>query len=183
MNLQYAVQPNPDGPAQAFMIGEQFIGISLSAPVLGDNVFHGHDVDQLRINAAGVFAYHVHDPERYVVAEFDSLGQVLSLEEKPVQPKSNCAVTDLYFYDQQVSERAKGVQPSPRGELEFTAFNRRYLQQVKINVEIMGRGYAWLDTGTHASLLNASQFIATLGAPPRPQSGLHGRNRLPAIMD
>jgi len=168
MDLQYAVQPNPDGLAQAFIIGEQFIGNSLSALVLGDNIFYGHDFHQLLANAtartdgASVFAYHVHDPERYGVAEFDANGKVLSLEEKPVQPKSNYAVTGLYFYDQQVVDLAKALKPSPRGELEITDLNSLYLQQGKLNVEIMGRGYAWLDTGTHESLLDASQFIATL---------------------
>jgi len=168
MNLQYAVQPNPDGLAQAFIIGEQFIGNSLSALVLGDNIFHGHDFHQLLANAtartdgASVFAYHVHDPERYGVAEFDANGKVLSLEEKPLHPKSNYAVTGLYFYDQKVVELAKALKPSPRGELEITDLNSLYLQQGKLNVEIMGRGYAWLDTGTHESLLDASQFIATL---------------------
>ena len=168
MNLQYAVQPNPDGLAQAFIIGEQFIGSSLSALVLGDNIFYGHDFHQLlgnataRTDGASVFAYHVHDPERYGVAEFDANGKVLSLEEKPVQPKSNYAVTGLYFYDQKVVELAKALKPSPRGELEITDLNSLYLQQGKLNVEIMGRGYAWLDTGTHESLLDASQFIATL---------------------
>jgi len=148
MNLQYAVQPNPDGLAQAFIIGEQFIGNSLSALVLGDNIFHGHDFHQLLANAnartdgASVFAYHVHDPERYGVVEFDANGKVLSLEEKPLQPKSNYAVTGLYFYDQQVVDLAKALKPSPRGELEITDLNSLYLQQGKLNVEIMGRGYA-----------------------------------------
>jgi glucose-1-phosphate thymidylyltransferase len=168
MNLQYAVQPNPDGLAQAFIIGEQFIGNSPSALVLGDNIFHGHDFHQLLANAtartdgASVFAYHVHDPERYGVAEFDADGKVLTLEEKPLQPKSNYAVAGLYFYDQQVVELAKAIKPSARGEIEITDLNRMYLEQNKLNVEIMGRGYAWLDTGTHESLLDASQFIATL---------------------
>ena len=168
LNLQYAVQPSPDGLAQAFIIGEQFIGNSHSALVLGDNIFYGHDFHQLlcsamaRTEGASVFAYHVHDPERYGVAEFDSHSKVLSLEEKPNQPKSNYAVTGLYFYDQQVVELAKDLKPSPRGELEITDLNRLYLDQGQLNVEIMGRGYAWLDTGTHESLLEASQFIATL---------------------
>ena len=168
MNLQYAVQASPDGLAQAFVIGESFIGNDLSALVLGDNIFHGHDFHHLlssaiaRTEGASVFAYHVHDPERYGVAEFDANGKVLSLEEKPVQPKSSYAVTGLYFYDQQVVELAKSLRPSPRGELEITDLNRLYLQQGQLNVEIMGRGYAWLDTGTHESLLEASQFIATL---------------------
>ena len=168
INLQYAVQPSPDGLAQAFLIGERFVGNSPSALVLGDNIFHGHDFQPLLGNAmarssgATVFAYHVHDPERYGVAEFDAQGKVLSLEEKPKAPKSNYAVTGLYFYDQQVVDLAKRLQPSPRGELEITDLNRLYLEQGQLNVEIMGRGYAWLDTGTHDSLLEASQFIATL---------------------
>ena len=168
INLQYAVQPSPDGLAQAFIIGEQFLGDSPSALVLGDNIFHGHDFHELldsatqRTDGASVFAYHVHDPERYGVAEFDAQGKVLSLEEKPRQPKSSYAVTGLYFYDKQVVELAKALKPSPRGELEITDLNRLYLEQGRLNVEIMGRGYAWLDTGTHESLLDASQFIATL---------------------
>ena len=168
LNLQYAVQPSPDGLAQAFIIGESFIGDDLSALVLGDNIFHGHDFHQLlgnamaRTDGASVFAYHVHDPERYGVAEFDASGKVLSLEEKPSRPKSQYAVTGLYFYDKDVAEIAKSLKPSPRGELEITDLNRVYLEQGKLSVEIMGRGYAWLDTGTHESLLDASQFIATL---------------------
>jgi glucose-1-phosphate thymidylyltransferase len=168
LNLQYAVQPSPDGLAQAFIIGESFIGDDLSALVLGDNIFHGHDFHQLlasamaRTDGASVFAYHVHDPERYGVAEFDADGKVLSLEEKPKQPKSSYAVTGLYFYDRNVVELAKNLKPSQRGELEITDLNRLYLEQGKLSVEIMGRGYAWLDTGTHESLLDASQFIATL---------------------
>lgn len=168
VNLQYAVQPSPDGLAQAFLIGEQFVGNHPSALVLGDNIFYGHDFQPLLGNAmarqsgATVFAYHVHDPERYGVAEFDAQGKVLSLEEKPKAPKSNYAVTGLYFYDQQVVELAKRLKPSPRGELEITDLNRLYLEQGQLSVEIMGRGYAWLDTGTHDSLLEASQFIATL---------------------
>jgi glucose-1-phosphate thymidylyltransferase len=168
LNLQYAVQPSPDGLAQAFIIGESFIGNDLSTLVLGDNIFYGHDFHELLNNAmnrregASIFAYHVHDPERYGVAEFDGKGKVLSLEEKPVQPKSSYAVTGLYFYDQQVVELAKSLKPSPRGELEITDLNRLYLEQGSLDVEIMGRGYAWLDTGTHESLLDASQFIATL---------------------
>ena len=168
LNLQYAVQASPDGLAQAFVIGEQFVGNSPSALVLGDNIFYGHDFHELLGNAmqreqgASVFAYHVHDPERYGVAEFDAQGRVLSLEEKPQAPKSNYAVTGLYFYDAQVVELAKGLQPSPRGELEITDLNRLYLEQGLLQVEIMGRGYAWLDTGTHESLLEAGQFIATL---------------------
>lgn len=168
LNLQYAVQPSPDGLAQAFLIGESFIGDDLSTLVLGDNIFYGHDFHQLlgsavaRTEGASVFAYHVHDPERYGVAEFDAGGKVLSLEEKPQHPKSSYAVTGLYFYDRQVVELAKSLKPSPRGELEITDLNRLYLEQGTLNVEIMGRGYAWLDTGTHESLLEASQFIATL---------------------
>lgn len=168
LNLQYAVQPSPDGLAQAFLIGETFIGNNPSALVLGDNIFYGHDFHLLLANAmartdgASVFAYHVHDPERYGVAEFDTQGKVLSLEEKPKQPKSNYAVTGLYFYDAQVVELAKTLKPSSRGELEITDLNRLYLEQGRLSVEIMGRGYAWLDTGTHESLLDASQFIATL---------------------
>jgi glucose-1-phosphate thymidylyltransferase len=168
LNLEYAVQPNPDGLAQAFLIGETFIGSHPSALVLGDNIFYGHDFHQLlangmaRTEGASVFAYHVHDPERYGVAEFDAQGKVLSLEEKPRQPKSSYAVTGLYFYDNQVVELAKTLKPSPRGELEITDLNRLYLDQGQLSVEIMGRGYAWLDTGTHESLLDASQFIATL---------------------
>mgnify|MGYP001382465504 CR=1 FL=1 len=168
INLQYAVQPSPDGLAQAFIIGEPFVGNAPSALVLGDNIFHGHDFHELlgsateRTEGASVFAYHVHDPERYGVAEFDAQGRVLSLEEKPALPKSSYAVTGLYFYDNQVVELAKSLQPSPRGELEITDLNRLYLEQGQLNVEIMGRGYAWLDTGTHESLLEASQFIATL---------------------
>ena len=168
MNLQYAVQPSPDGLAQAFIIGEKFLGNSPSALVLGDNIFHGHDFHHLlgsamaRTDGASVFAYHVHDPERYGVAEFDGSGRVLSLDEKPKNPKSNYAVTGLYFYDSQVVGLAKALKPSPRGELEITDLNRLYLEKDQLNVEIMGRGYAWLDTGTHESLLEASQFIATL---------------------
>ncbi len=168
IHLQYAVQPSPDGLAQAFIIGEPFVGNAPSALVLGDNIFHGHDFHELlgsatrRTEGASVFAYHVHDPERYGVAEFDPKGKVLSLEEKPEVPKSSYAVTGLYFYDNQVVELAKSLQPSPRGELEITDLNRLYLEQGQLNVEIMGRGYAWLDTGTHESLLEASQFIATL---------------------
>lgn len=168
LNLQYAIQPSPDGLAQAFLIGEAFIGQQPSALVLGDNIFYGHDFHRLLANAmartegASVFAYHVHDPERYGVAEFDAQGKVLSLVEKPRQPKSNYAVTGLYFYDNQVVDLAKTLKPSPRGELEITDLNRLYLEQGQLSVEIMGRGYAWLDTGTHESLLEASQFIATL---------------------
>jgi glucose-1-phosphate thymidylyltransferase len=168
LEISYAVQPSPDGLAQAFLIGETFIGNDPSALVLGDNVFYGHDFHSLLNNAvnraegASVFAYHVHDPERYGVAEFDHTGKVLSLEEKPEKPKSSYAVTGLYFYDQQVVELTKSLKPSARGELEITDLNRLYLEKGALNVEIMGRGYAWLDTGTHDSLLEASQFIATL---------------------
>jgi len=168
LNLQYAVQPSPDGLAQAFIIGETFIGNDPSALVLGDNIFYGHDLPQLLGNAmartegACVFAYHVQDPERYGVAEFDAKGKVLSLEEKPRQPKSNYAVTGLYFYDRQVVQMAKDLKPSPRGELEITDLNRLYLEQGQLDVEIMGRGYAWLDTGTHASMNEASSFIETI---------------------
>jgi glucose-1-phosphate thymidylyltransferase len=168
LNLQYAVQPSPDGLAQAFIIGEQFVDNHPSALVLGDNLFYGHQFDDLLSSAmmreagATVFAYHVYDPERYGVAEFDTSGKVLSLEEKPKHPKSNYAVTGLYFYDNQVVDFAKNLKPSERGELEITDLNRIYLDRKQLNVEIMGRGYAWLDTGTHESLLEASQFIATI---------------------
>jgi glucose-1-phosphate thymidylyltransferase len=168
MNLQYAVQPSPDGLAQAFIIGEPFIGNAPSALVLGDNIYHGHDFQPLLKNAnaqaqgATVFAYHVTDPERYGVVEFNARGQAISIEEKPKAPKSNYAVTGLYFYDSQVLDIAKAVKPSARGELEITTVNQTYLQQGQLNVQTMGRGYAWLDTGTHDSLLDASQFIATL---------------------
>ena len=168
LELSYAVQPVPGGLAQAFIIGEPFIRDSLSALVLGDNIFYGHDFHQLlstamqREDCATVFAYHVQNPERYGVAEFDATGKVLSIEEKPAQPKSSYAVTGLYFYDRQVVELARTLKPSPRGELEITDLNRLYLQAGRLHVEIMGRGYAWLDTGTHQSLLEASQFIATI---------------------
>jgi len=168
INLTYAVQPSPDGLAQAFTIGADFIGNNPSALVLGDNIFYGHDFQSLLLNAdkrdsgASVFAYHVHDPERYGVAEFDSSGRVLSLEEKPTAPKSSYAVTGLYFYDNQVVQLARNLKPSARGELEITDLNNLYLQQEQLHVEIMGRGYAWLDTGTHDSLLEASQYIATM---------------------
>jgi len=168
LKLQYAVQPSPDGLAQAFLIGEQFLGGHPSALVLGDNIFYGHDIHELlasagqRQHGATVFAYHVHDPERYGVAEFDAAGKVLSIEEKPKVAKSNYAVTGLYFYDERVVELARHLAPSPRGELEITDLNRLYLEQDALHVEIMGRGYAWLDTGTHDSLLDAGQFIATL---------------------
>ena len=168
MNLQYAVQPSPDGLAQAFLIGEQFLGNQPSALVLGDNIFHGHDFSQLMAGAdaqtqgATVFAYHVRDPERYGVVAFDTAGKASSIEEKPLQPKSNYAVTGLYFYDNQVIDIAKSIKPSARGELEITTVNQRYLDEGSLNVQIMKRGYAWLDTGTHESLLEASSFIATL---------------------
>ena len=168
LNLQYAVQPSPDGLAQAFLIGEQFLNGAPSALVLGDNIFYGHDFQKLLRDAdaqqtgSTVFAYHVQDPERYGVAEFDAQGRVLSLEEKPKVPKSNYAVTGLYFYDAQVVELAKSLKPSARGELEITDLNTLYLQQGQLNVQLMRRGYAWLDTGTHDSLLEAGQFIATL---------------------
>ncbi|OYT96676.1 MAG: glucose-1-phosphate thymidylyltransferase [Pseudomonas sp. PGPPP3] len=168
LNISYAVQASPDGLAQAFLIGEAFIGNDLSALVLGDNIYHGHDFQNLlssamaREQGGSVFAYHVQDPERYGVVEFDGQGKAISLEEKPLQPKSNYAVTGLYFYDRQVVDIAKSIKPSPRGELEITDLNRIYLEQGNLSVEIMGRGYAWLDTGTHESLLEASQFIATL---------------------
>ncbi|MBS7436564.1 glucose-1-phosphate thymidylyltransferase RfbA [Pseudomonas syringae] len=168
LNLTYAVQPSPDGLAQAFTIGADFIGNDASALVLGDNIFYGHDFQSLLLNAsnresgASVFAYHVQDPERYGVAEFDDSGRVLSLEEKPTVAKSNYAVTGLYFYDNQVVDLARQLKPSPRGELEITDLNTLYLEQKQLHVEIMGRGYAWLDTGTHDSLLEAGQYIATL---------------------
>ena len=168
MNLQYAVQPSPDGLAQAFIIGEEFMGNAPSALVLGDNLFHGHHLAELLASAndvtegATVFAYHVQDPERYGVVAFDKQGKASSIEEKPKQPKSNYAVTGLYFYDNPVVDIAKAVKPSARGELEITAINDAYLQRGQLNVQIMQRGYAWLDTGTHESLLEASQFIATL---------------------
>jgi glucose-1-phosphate thymidylyltransferase len=168
MQLQYAVQPSPDGLAQAFLIGESFIGDSHSALVLGDNIFYGHDlVKQLHradqaTSGASVFAYHVHDPERYGVVEFDDTRKAISIEEKPKVPKSNYAVTGLYFYDKQVCELAKQIRPSHRGELEITDLNRLYLEAGTLKVEIMGRGYAWLDTGTQDSLLEAASFIATL---------------------
>ena len=168
MNIQYAVQPSPDGLAQAFVIGRDFVGNDPSALVLGDNIFYGHDlVKQLqsatdRTDSATVFAYHVHDPERYGVVEFDADQRALSIEEKPKQPKSSYAVTGLYFYDNDVCDIAADIKPSARGELEITDVNRCYLERGKLNVEIMGRGFAWLDTGTHDSLLEAASFIATL---------------------
>jgi len=168
MNIQYAVQPSPDGLAQAFIIGKEFVGKHPSALVLGDNIFYGHDLVKLmqradaQTSGASVFAYHVHDPERYGVVAFDDQQRALSIEEKPKQPKSNYAVTGLYFYDQQVCDIAAHIKPSARGELEITDVNRCYLEQKQLNVEMMGRGYAWLDTGTHDSLLEAAGFIATL---------------------
>jgi glucose-1-phosphate thymidylyltransferase len=168
MNIEYAVQPSPDGLAQAFLIGAGFIGNSPSALVLGDNLFYGHDFAPLLAEAdkkgegATVFAYHVRDPERYGVVAFDSDGKASSIEEKPARPKSNFAVTGLYFYDSQVVEIARSVKPSARGELEITSVNQAYLDQGGLGVQVMQRGYAWLDTGTHESLLEASQFIATL---------------------
>lgn len=170
LNLQYKVQPSPDGLAQAFILGEEFIGSDPCALVLGDNIFYGHDL-QKQLEAAAskdsgatVFAYHVHDPERYGVVEFDKQGSVISLEEKPQDPKSNYAVTGLYFYDNSVVEIAKGLKPSPRGELEITDVNRIYLEQGSLSVVMMGRGYAWLDTGTYESLIEASNFIQIIEA-------------------
>jgi len=168
MKLHYCVQPSPDGLAQAFILGRDFIGGAPSALVLGDNLFYGHDFQGLlqradaRRDGASVFAYHVQDPERYGVVEFDAQRRAVSIEEKPAQPKSSYAVTGLYFYDAQVCDIAASIKPSARGELEITAVNAEYLRRGQLAVEIMGRGYAWLDTGTHDSLLEAGQFIATL---------------------
>ncbi|MSR00475.1 MAG: glucose-1-phosphate thymidylyltransferase [Gammaproteobacteria bacterium] len=168
LNLQYAVQPSPDGLAQAFVIGKDFIGNDLSALVLGDNIFYGHDPNaqlekaMMQDQGATVFAYHAQDPERYGVVAFDKQGKATSLEEKPVNPKSNYAVTGLYFYDNQVIEMAANLKPSARGELEITDLNRIYLERQQLTVEVMGRGYAWLDTGTHESLIEASNFIQTI---------------------
>jgi glucose-1-phosphate thymidylyltransferase len=168
LNIEYCVQPSPDGLAQAFILGKNFVGNNPSALVLGDNIFHGHDLQSLlhsanaRTRGASVFAYHVHDPERYGVVAFDNERRAQSIEEKPRTPKSNYAVTGLYFYDEQVCDIAAGIKPSARGELEITDVNAHYLSHGQLNVEIMGRGYAWLDTGTHDSLLEAGQFISTL---------------------
>jgi glucose-1-phosphate thymidylyltransferase len=168
MSIEYCVQPSPDGLAQAFILGKRFVGGAPSALVLGDNIFYGHDFQPLmqradrQTSGASVFAYHVTDPERYGVVEFDADKRALSIEEKPKAPKSNYAVTGLYFYDEQVCGIAASIKPSARGELEITEVNAQYLRQGQLNVEIMGRGYAWLDTGTHDSLLEAGQFIATL---------------------
>ena len=168
IELQYAIQPSPDGLAQAFIIGKDFVGDAPSSLILGDNIFYGHDLQPQLLKAsaqqqgATVFAYHVHDPERYGVVSFDANGQATDLEEKPLKPKSHYAVTGLYFYDNQVLEMAATLKPSPRGELEITDINRLYLQQQQLQVEIMGRGYAWLDTGTHESLIEASNFIQTV---------------------
>lgn len=168
LNISYCVQPSPDGLAQAFILGRDFVGGAPSALVLGDNIFYGHDFNGLlhsatqRRSGASVFAYHVQDPERYGVVEFDAARRALSIEEKPKAPKSHYAVTGLYFYDEQVCDIAAGIRPSARGELEITDVNAQYLRQGQLSVEIMGRGYAWLDTGTHDSLMEAGQFIATL---------------------
>jgi glucose-1-phosphate thymidylyltransferase len=168
MRIEYAVQPSPDGLAQAFVIGREFVGGGPSSLVLGDNIYYGHDLVKIlqsaheRPTGASVFAYHVHDPERYGVVAFDAQQRAISIEEKPKQPKSNYAVTGLYFYDEQVCDIAASIKPSPRGELEITDVNQRYLEQGQLHVEMMGRGYAWLDTGTHDSLHEAAGFIATL---------------------
>jgi glucose-1-phosphate thymidylyltransferase len=168
LNIQYCIQPSPNGLAEAFILGENFIENDLSALILGDNIFYGHDLNDLLLNAmqkedgATIFAYHVQDPERYGVVEFNQNNKAVSLEEKPKNPKSNYAITGLYFYDKDVVNMAETLKPSARGELEITDLNQLYLDQQKLQVEIMGRGYAWLDTGTHESLLNASQFIATI---------------------
>lgn len=168
IKLDYIAQPNPDGLAQAFILGEEFIGDDISTLILGDNIFYGHDIESIlnsasiRSTGSTIFAYHVNDPERYGVVEFDQNNKVISLEEKPKKPKSNYAVTGLYFYDQEVVKLAKSLKPSARGELEITDLNKKYLEQGKLYVEMMNQGYAWLDTGTHDSLLDAGQFIATI---------------------
>jgi glucose-1-phosphate thymidylyltransferase len=168
IKLSYAVQPTPDGLAQAFIIGKEFVGDAPSALILGDNIYYGHDFEtqlreaSARTSGSTVFAYHVTDPERYGVVDFDAQRRAISIEEKPLKPKSNYAVTGLYFYDSQVCDIAAGITPSPRGELEITDVNRTYLERGQLNVELMGRGMAWLDTGTHESLLEAGQFIATI---------------------
>jgi glucose-1-phosphate thymidylyltransferase len=168
LNIQYCIQPSPDGLAQAYILGESFVGNNLSVLILGDNIFYGHDFYDLLKNAmmrqdgATVFAYHVKDPQRYGVLEFQKSGEIISIEEKPASPKSNYAITGLYFYDSDVVEMAKNIRPSKRGELEITELNKLYLQNKKLHVEIMGRGYAWLDTGTYQSLLEAGQFISTI---------------------
>lgn len=168
ITLTYAVQPTPDGLAQAFIIGREFVGDAPSALILGDNIYYGHDFEtqlreaSARTSGSTVFAYHVHDPERYGVVDFDEQRRAVSIEEKPLKPKSNYAVTGLYFYDNQVCDIAANITPSPRGELEITDINRVYLERGELNVELMGRGMAWLDTGTHESLLEAGQFIATI---------------------
>lgn len=168
LKLQYKVQERPDGLAQAFILGEEFIGSDNCALVLGDNIFYGHDLQKqleaaiTKESGATVFAYHVNDPERYGVVEFDANGKAISLEEKPLEPKSNYAVTGLYFYDNRVVQMAKSLKPSPRGELEITDINRIYLEQGNLSVAMMGRGYAWLDTGTHESLIEAANFIQTI---------------------
>ncbi|ENO3939855.1 glucose-1-phosphate thymidylyltransferase RfbA [Aeromonas veronii] len=168
LSFQYKVQPSPDGLAQAFILGEEFIGSDPCALVLGDNIFYGHDLQKqletaaVKESGATVFTYHVHDPERYGVVEFDKEGTAISLEEKPLEPKSNYAVTGLYFYDNSVVDIAKSLKPSPRGELEITDVNRIYLEQGNLSVAMMGRGYAWLDTGTHESMIDASNFIQTI---------------------
>ncbi|MFO6492284.1 glucose-1-phosphate thymidylyltransferase RfbA [Hafnia alvei] len=168
LKLQYKVQESPDGLAQAFILGEEFIGSDNCALVLGDNIFYGHDLQKqleaaiTKESGATVFAYHVNDPERYGVVEFDANGKAISLEEKPLEPKSNYAVTGLYFYDNRVVQMAKSLKPSPRGELEITDINRIYLEQGNLSVAMMGRGYAWLDTGTHESLIEAANFIQTI---------------------